>query len=265
MDKKSGDKNKPQSTSLIDDFSDLVESSQQLVREAVLEHKKHEQIKNIPTPVLWTNDELYEKKVIFAGMRQRNLLNAFREVRIGLLQKSKTDNMVVLVTSVASTGSSSAFSFNLAATFALDHYKTALYVDCNPYQLDSNKYIVGDIGNGLTQYLSGNSVALEEIIYPSGVERLRIIPSGQGSESAAEIFNSKKMQAFISEIKSRYPDRFILLDAPSVQQSTEARILSKFCDYTLLVVPFGKAVTDEILAAVDAIGKDKFAGLVFAS
>ena len=106
---------------------------------------------------------------------------------------------------------------------------------------------------------------LEDIIYPSGVERLRIIPSGQGSESAAEIFNSKKMQAFISEIKSRYPDRFIVLDAPSVQQSTEARILSKFCDYTLLVVPFGKAVTDEVLAAVDAIGKEKFAGLVFAS
>lgn len=265
MDKKSRDKQKNNSASLLDEFSDLVESSQQLVKDAVLEHKKHEQIKNIPTPVLWSHEELYEKKVIFAGMRQRNLLNAFREVRIGLLQKSKTDNMVVLVTSVARSGSSSAFSFNLAATFALDHYKTALYVDCNPYQMDSNKYIVGEVSNGLTQYLSGNAVVLEDIIYPSGIERLRIIPSGQGSESAAEIFNSKKMQAFISEIKSRYPDRFIVLDAPSVQQSTEARILSKFCDYTLLVVPFGKAVTDEVLAAVDAIGKDKFAGLVFAS
>lgn len=251
--------------SLVDEFNDLVESSDQLVKDAVMEHKKHEQIKNIPSPALWSHEELYDKKIIFAGMRQCNLLNAFREVRIRLLQKSKTDNMVVLVTSVASTGSSSAFSFNLAATFALDHYKTALYVDCNPYETDIEKYVVGTVNGGLTQYLSDNSVPLEEIIYPSGVERLRIIPSGQGSESAAEIFNSKKMQAFISEIKSRYPDRFIVLDAPSVQQSTEARILSKFCDYTLLVVPFGKAVTDEVLAAVDAVGKEKFAGLVFAS
>jgi protein-tyrosine kinase len=263
MDKKP--KDKPKSLSLIDEFNDLVESSDQLVKEAVIEHKKHEQIKNIPTPMLWSHEELYDKKIIFAGMRQRNLLNAFREVRIRLLQKSKTDNMVVLVTSVASTGSSSAFSFNLAATFALDQYKTALYVDCNPYESDIEKYVVGDIRRGLTQYLSDNSVALEDIIYPSGIERLRLIPSGQGSDSAAEIFNSKKMQAFIGEIKTRYPDRFIVLDAPSVQQSTEARILSKYCDYTLLVVPFGKAVTDEVLAAVDAVGKEKFAGLVFAS
>ena len=263
MEKKS--KNKSAITSLADDFNDLVESSGQLVKEAVMEHKKHEQIKNIPTPVLWSHEELYEKKIIFAGMRQRDLLNAFREVRIQLLQKSKTDNMVVLVTSVARTGSSSAFSFNLAATFALDQHKTALYVDCNPYESGVDKYVLGDIKSGLTQYLSGTSLGLEDIIYPSGLERLRIIPSGQGSDSAAEIFNSKKMQSFINEIKSRYPDRFIVLDAPSVQQSTEARILSKYCDCTLLVVPFGKAVTDEVLAAVDVVGKEKFAGLVFAS
>jgi protein-tyrosine kinase len=265
MEKHTGEKSTTKKSSLVDDFTDLVESSQQLVKSAVMEHKKHEQIKNIPIPTLWTHEELYEKKVIFAGMRQRNLLNAFREVRIGLLQKSKTDNMVVLVSSVAGSGSSSAFSLNLAATFALDQYKTALYVDCNPYQYESNKYIAGEVSNGLTQYLSDYGVTLEDIIYPSGIERLRIIPSGQGSESAAEIFNSKKMHAFVSEIKARYPDRFIVLDAPAIQQSTEARILSKYCDYTLLVVPFGKAVTDEVLAAVDVIGKEKFAGLVFAS
>lgn len=263
MEKKS--EKKTSASSLMSDINDLVESSEQLVKDAVNEHKKHEKIKNISSATIWSHEELYEKKIIFAGMRQRYLLNAFREVRIQLLQKSKTDNMVVLVTSVARTGSTSAFAMNLAATFALDHYKTALYVDCNTYESDIKKYVVGDVNSGLTQYLSGNTVALEDIIYPSGVERLRIIPSGQGSDSAAEIFNSKKMQAFIGEIKSRYPDRFIVLDAPSVQQSTEARILSKYCDYTLLVVPFGKAVTDEVLAAVDAVGKEKFAGMVFAS
>jgi Mrp family chromosome partitioning ATPase len=71
------------------------------------------------------------------------------------------------------------------------------------------------------------------------------------------------MEVFVAEIKSRYPDRFIVLDAPSVQHSTEARILARYCDHALLLVPFGKAVTDEVLAAVDAVGKEKFAGLVF--
>jgi len=241
----------------------LVETSDQLVKTAVMEHRKREQIKNMAPPVFWTQEDLYEKKVVFTGMRQRELLNAFREVRIRLLQKSQTDNMVVLVTSVTSAGGSSFFGFNLAATFALDQHKTALYVDCNPYGSGANKYIATEVDLGLTQYLTDYTVPLKRIIYPSGVERLRVIPSGGSSESAAEFFNSKRMEVFVAEIKARYPDRFIVLDAPSVQQSTEARILARYCDHALLVVPFGKAVADEVLAAVDAVGKEKFAGLVF--
>lgn len=241
----------------------LVETSDQLVKTAVMEHRKREQIKNMAPPVFWSQEELYEKKIVFTGMRQRELLNAFREVRIRLLQKSHTDNMVVLVTSVTNAGGSSFFGFNLAATFALDQHKTALYVDCNPYGSGANKYIATEVELGLTQYLTDYTVPLKHIIYPSGVERLRVIPSGGSSESAAEFFNSKRMEVFVAEIKARYPDRFIVLDAPSVQQSTEARILARYCDHALLVVPFGKAVTDEVLAAVDAVGKEKFAGLVF--
>jgi protein-tyrosine kinase len=249
---------------LIESIDDgLAESGGDALKFAVLEHRKREQIKNMAIPSLWTQDELYEKKIVFAGMRQRELLNAFREVRIKLLQKSKSDNIVVLVASVSEESSASFCAFNLAATFALDHHKTALYVDCNPYKSSAEKYIVTPIELGLTQYLTDNSIELKRIIYPSGVERLRVIPSGGFSESAAEFFNSKRMEVLVQEIKSRYPDRFIVLEAPSIQQSTEARILAQYCDHAVLVVPFGKAATEEVFAAVDAVGKEKFAGLVF--
>ncbi|ACE84077.1 tyrosine-protein kinase family protein [Cellvibrio japonicus] len=260
MDKQQKDKNL---NSLMESVDALVETSDQLVKAAVMEHRKREQIKNMLLPVLWSQDELYERKIIFTGMRQREVLNAYREVRIRLLERGQSDNMVVLVSSVASAGSSSYFSFNLAATFALDQHKTALYVDCNPYSSDVERYITTPMKEGLTQYLTDYTVPLKNIIYPSGVERLRVIPSGGSSESAAEFFNSKRMEVLIAEIKARYPDRFIVMDAPSVQQSTEARILARYCDHALLVVPFGKAVKDEVLAAVDAVSKEKFAGLVF--
>lgn len=250
-------------TQLMEDVDALVEASDHLVKSAVLEHRKREKIKNMEMPQLWTQDELYEKKIVFTGMRQRDVLNAFREVRIKLLERHHSDNMVVLVSSVAIDAPSSYFSFNLAATFALDQHKTALFVDCNPYNSDVDKYITADIGAGLSSYLTDYTVPLKNIIYPSGVERLRVIPSGGASESAAEFFNSKRMEVLVAEIKSRYPDRFIVLDAPCIQQSTEARILAKYCDHALLVVPFGKVVTDEVLSAVDAVGKEKFAGLVF--
>lgn len=234
-----------------------------LIRSAVSEHRKREQIKSMATPVIWTHAELYEKKVIFSGMRERELLNAFREVRIRLLQKSKTDNVVVMVASITEGGGGTFASFNLAATFALDRHKTALYVDCNPYNSRAEDYTVAPIECGLTQYLHDYTVPLKHIIYPSGVERLRVIPAGAGSDSAAEFFNSKRMEVLISEIKTRYPDRFIVLDAPPVQSTTEARILAQYCDHALLVVPFGKTTGSDVMAGIDAVGRDKFSGLIF--
>ncbi|MGD8175236.1 CpsD/CapB family tyrosine-protein kinase [Marinimicrobium sp. ARAG 43.8] len=234
-----------------------------LIKSAVAEHRKREQIKGMATPVIWNRDELDEKKVIYTGMRQRELLNAFREVRIRILQKSKTDNVVAMVSSLAEGGGGSFVAFNLAATFALDRHKTALYVDCNPYNSTAEQFIVSPMDAGLTQYLNDYTVPLKKIIYPTGIERLRVIPSGTGSESAAEFFNSRRMEVLISEIKARYPDRFIVLDAPSVQSSTEARILSQYCDHALLVVPFGKSTPSDILSGIDAVGRDKFSGLIF--
>lgn len=70
---------------LMEDVDALVEDSDQLVKNAVLEHRKREKIKNMDMPLLWTQEELYEKKIVFTGMRQREVLNAFREVRIRLV------------------------------------------------------------------------------------------------------------------------------------------------------------------------------------
>jgi len=227
------------------------------------ESRKADQIKGMKTPVIWSQDELYSKKVIFTGMRQREVINAFREVRIRLLQKSKTDNVVAMVSSLTPAGGNSFVAFNLAATFALDRHKTALYVDCNPYNSCAEQFTVEPVEYGLTQYLHDYAIPLKRIIYPSGLERLRVIPSGVGSDSAAELYNSKRMEMFIDEVKNRYPDRFIVLDAPSVRDSTEARILAQYCDHALLVVPFGKTAQDDILSGIDAVGHDTFSGLIF--
>jgi len=240
-----------------------VETEKPAPHSAASEHRKRDQIKSMATPVIWSQEELYNKKVIFTGMRQREVINAFREVRIRLLQKSKTDNMVALVSSLTPGGGNSFVAFNLAATFALDRQKTALYVDCNPYHSCAEQFTIAPVEYGLTQYLHDYTIPLKRIIYPSGLERLRVIPSGSGSDSAAEFFNSKRMEVFIAEVKHRYPDRFIVLDAPSVRGSTEARILAQYCDHALLVVPFGKTTQEDILSGVDAVGQEKFSGLIF--
>ena len=63
-------------------------------------------------------------------------------------------------------------------------------------------------------------------------------------------------------IKNRYPDRYIILDGPSLEDSADARILAELCDLATIVVPYGLSTTTEVIDAANAIGKTKLAGVV---
>jgi Mrp family chromosome partitioning ATPase len=71
------------------------------------------------------------------------------------------------------------------------------------------------------------------------------------------------MRDLITELKSRYPDRCIVLNAPPFRESTEARILERFADQIIFGVPFGDVTAEAIEDAVDTLGSEKFSGLVF--
>jgi Mrp family chromosome partitioning ATPase len=78
-----------------------------------------------------------------------------------------------------------------------------------------------------------------------------------------EVFTSALMRDLFQDLKNRYSDRYIIVDAPPITKSADAEILSDFCDYVLLVVPYGKATESQILAAARAIDEKKLLGVVF--
>ena len=210
-----------------------------------------------------SQDELDALKIIYLGMQQREVLNAFRDLRTKLLQKHEGANFVLLVSSLSAGGGSSFVAMNTAASFALDEGKSAVYIDCNDEGSFANK-ILNDPGIfGLMDYLDRPSLELKDIIYSSGVPRVRIIPPGMGSNASVEQIASTRMYELIDALKERYSDRFIILDVPPVTNSSLVRILSKVADMAILVVPFGKVTTNQVLAGIDAVGEDKFSGLVF--
>ena len=208
-------------------------------------------------------DELVAKKLIFPGMQQRDILNSFREIRTKLLQQSPKENFVVLVSSICEGGGASFVSSNLAVSFALAENKTALLIDGNLYDPSISDMLVPDPDYGLTDYLEDADLDIDDIIYSSGIPRLRVIPVGGRRESATEFFTSERMHRFIESVKNRYPDRYVFIDVAPVSLSTDARILMEICDYAVLVVPSGTATETQILAGIDAVSREKLAGIVF--
>jgi Mrp family chromosome partitioning ATPase len=208
-------------------------------------------------------EELDRLKLISGSMQNSKILNIFRELRTQLIKISQKKNFVCMVTSCSSKGGASYIAANLASVFALDKTKTSLLIDANLYAPSLEQLIIGDASAGITDYLSDDSLNIKDIVYATGIPRLRVIPVGDHNEGAAEHFSSNKMLNFIEEVRTRYNDRYIFIDSPPVTESSEARILSEIADMVILVVPHGGGSYEQIEAAINIIGRDKLTGLVY--
>ncbi len=208
--------------------------------------------------------ELEALKVIHPGMNQPLVMNAFRELRTKLYQLAgDRDNFVLLITSIAPHGGSTFVTTNLGAAIALDESKTALIVDCNVYDPALHRLLPIEPDFGLVEYLENITLDTKDVIYSTGVRRLRLVPAGARQQPGAEFFTSSRMKRLIEELRTRYRDRYILIDSPPISSSADARILAELCDYVMLVVPHGQVTLEQVQSGIDAIGPEKLAGVIF--
>lgn len=212
---------------------------------------------------LLDNKQLSELKVIYSDMDDNKMANTYRDLRTKLIHKSNGKNFVTMITSCYSSVDSSAVALNLATAFSFDESKTSLIIDCNLKSPNLDRMLDLPTNKGLTDYLENENTDISEILYNSGIKRLRIVPAGASNESAVEYFTSLRIREMMSELLGRYSDRYIFLDAEPVTQSADTRILIDMCDYVLLVVPYARVTKKRIKEAADAIGKEKLLGVVF--
>lgn len=208
-------------------------------------------------------EELAERKIVYPGMPSKGVLNTFRELRTRLLKQSGNQNFVVMVTSLTNKAGTSFVATNLGAVFALDKTKTALLIDCNLYDPSLENLLDVEPDYGLTDYLAEEKLDINDIIYATGIPRLRVVPVGTHTEAGAEYFASARMAGFIENLKTRYPDRYLILDVPPIGMWAEARILTELSDFVVLVVPYGKVNEAQVSVAVETIGEEKLSGIIF--
>ena len=231
------------------------------VRE-VKDRMSRQEIREMADIFRLSEDDLEEKKLIFPRMRDKRVLNVFRDIRTKLIEKSGNKNFTLMVTSVCEGGGSTFVASNLAASIALDQGKTSLIVDCNLYSPSSSHLLEGD-HVGFSDFLETPTISIESIIYATGIPRLRLIPIGKSMDISPEYYTSYRMKQFTEELASRYSDRYVILDVPPVGSTTDARILADCCDYVVLVVPHGRVTKDQLKKSIASFDSDKLIGVIF--
>lgn len=173
---------------------------------------------------------------------------AFRALRTRV-QFSRADKgslKTILITSPAPQEGKTTIAVNLAGTFALSNKKT-LIVDCDLRKPKLHQILERKKTPGLIDHLVGE-IKLEEVIHSTKIPNLSVITSGTIPANPAEILDSKQMEDLIAEVRSRYD--YIVFDSPPIIAVTDAEILAKKMDGTILVVSADLTETDMMDRAI---------------
>jgi succinoglycan biosynthesis transport protein ExoP len=188
-------------------------------------------------------------------------VEAIRGLRTELLQtRSGSPPKTILITSAGEREGKSTLSLNLAAALVLNGSRVLL-VDGDMRSSDLSDYmrferkggvLAGHQKSGLSDALSGSDEPAVITPFPE-LPNLSGLPAGSNPRYPAELLGSKRMQALVGSWSANYD--YVLIDSPPVLAVTDAVILSRLADMTLLVVRHGQSTQKSLDRAYRTLRK----------
>lgn len=176
----------------------------------------------------------------------------FRTIRTNL-QFSQVDQTLsaIMVTSAEKSEGKSTVSANLAVTWANQGQNTLL-VDADLRRPTVHRTFHVSNRYGLTSLLTTEgALNYTDTLKTSRVPNLYVMPSGPIPPNPSELLNTHKMDQVIQDLKKNFD--FVIFDVPPVGAVSDAQILSTKVDGTILVVPQGIALKNNVRHAKIAL------------
>jgi len=211
------------------------------------------------------------KKELIAHLNPKSPVSEmFRTLRTNIqFMNSDKELQTLLVTSTSPGEGKSWTSANLAVTFAQAGQRVVL-IDADMRK--GRQFNIFGISPrpGLSNYLSGilgdtngkDKDDLSNYIQQTGVNNLFVLPAGDVPPNPSELLVSSKMRKLIKELREVCD--VIILDAPPSLVVTDANILARIADSTIIVVAQNETKYDNLEKVKKSIEKvgGKIAGVV---
>jgi exopolysaccharide/PEP-CTERM locus tyrosine autokinase len=186
----------------------------------------------------------------------------FRRLRTHVVKLNVSDPPKTIMVTSATAGEGKTFvAANLAAGIAHDLHFHALLVDCDLHSPSLSQWFGVQNGHGLSDYLVGRG-QLPELLMKTEMEKLTLLTGGSAQAKPAELIGSRKMEALVKELKSRYNDRYIILDATPLLVTTEPEVLARLVDGIVIVVRAGVTPRETVKQAIAPLDPKKIMGFV---
>jgi len=193
----------------------------------------------------------------YREIKRKLLANAF-----GSLSKTLHNPNIIMVTSSRPSEGKTFTATNLAMSIASEQDKTVLLVDADVLKPNVLNTLGLEKRKGLMEYLTGDVDDIADVLYPTNIDKLKIIPAGKSHHLSTELLASQKMHDTVNEFANRYPDRIVIFDTPPLIGINESAILANFAGQAVVVVEEGKAKIGDIKMSVERLNPDMAIGFV---
>jgi len=178
---------------------------------------------------------------------------AYRSLRTSLqFARQEREVRTILVTSPAAAEGKTSTLANLGAMFAQAGERVVL-VSCDLRKPRLGEFFGVDERLGLTTAILGEQPVEELVQSIPGDENLWLLASGQPPPNPAELLNGLRVQEIFSTLRKLFD--LVLIDSPPVLPVTDAVVLSKDADATLLVVAAGQTRRGDLQRAAEKLAQ----------
>jgi capsular exopolysaccharide synthesis family protein len=178
---------------------------------------------------------------------------AYRSLRTSLqFARQEHELRTILVTSPAAAEGKTSTLANLGAVFAQAGQRV-LMVSCDLRKPRLGQFFGIDERTGLTTAILGEDT-LENLIQATpGMDNLWLLPSGPPPPNPAELLNGARAQEIFARLRETFD--LVLIDSPPILPVTDAVVLSKDVDATLLVVAAYRSSSGDVQRAAERLAQ----------
>ena len=174
--------------------------------------------------------------------------------RVQFSKKNKEALKTILVTSPSPQEGKSTIALNLAGSFAHSNRKTLL-IDADLRKPRLHQVFNRDKQPGLVDYIVGET-PLDKILLPTETKNLFLITSGLIAPNPAEILDSVEMDELLKKLRNDF--EYIIIDTPPIVAVTDAEILARKVDGSIMVCSYKKTQSALLNRGVNLVRNDRF-------
>lgn len=209
-------------------------------------------------------EQLRANGLLAPGADERRLAEQYRAIKRPLLgnadlsQRSVLPLGNLLMVASALSGEGKTFtSVNLCLSIARERDWSVVLVDADSSKPHLTRLFSAENEPGLIDLLRDPELSFEDLVMPTDIPGMSLLPAGAGDAHASEMLASRRMKELCQQISLADSGRMVVFDSSPLLLTTEAIALASQVGQVLMVVRADSTEQQSVLAALDKLDPEK--------